>query len=308
MSVLEFLTVTSDWQVGDSTEQNGCFKMALTKFKRELLKRKESVDFEFAIQKDDVVPIVSRAWGESFARVQSNRKAIAERGWGPLNYNCLLHPEILSTRHPNDKSGHDIPAQQHQQLIDTDHVIFQERESRAHAADELNTSGGTAGNLITEIIEARVRDDARNGVNLEENRRKRQEAAQEAINSKKKRFSTGLMVAAGVYNLAGDQVLRNIEERAHMTQELESSKQEKGLKAYRSLRVKVDAVRALSKQHEELNVSQLRTMVMWYKHRSDLATPLTRPLLLTRLLETCHRGDPREPIIPCLVPATMQEP
>ncbi|KAI2495838.1 hypothetical protein MHU86_18670 [Fragilaria crotonensis] len=43
---------TSYWQVGDSTEQNGCFKMALTKHKRDLLAQKASVGAEFlAIEK-----------------------------------------------------------------------------------------------------------------------------------------------------------------------------------------------------------------------------------------------------------------
>jgi hypothetical protein len=32
---------TSYWQVGDSNEKNGCFKMALTSYKRELLRRRE---------------------------------------------------------------------------------------------------------------------------------------------------------------------------------------------------------------------------------------------------------------------------
>jgi hypothetical protein len=52
---------TSYWQVGDSTEQNGCFKMALTRHKRNLLKKKESRRAAFAIEKDDIVDLVARA-------------------------------------------------------------------------------------------------------------------------------------------------------------------------------------------------------------------------------------------------------
>jgi hypothetical protein len=29
-----------------------------------------------------------------FARVESNKKAVAERGWGPLMYNLLDHEEL----------------------------------------------------------------------------------------------------------------------------------------------------------------------------------------------------------------------
>jgi hypothetical protein len=86
------------WQVGDSSEQNICFKMALTKYKRDLLTRKELVGGEFAIEKEDVPCLVSRAWQDLFAQIHTNKNAIAERGWTPLNYDCLLHPEIASTR------------------------------------------------------------------------------------------------------------------------------------------------------------------------------------------------------------------
>jgi hypothetical protein len=42
---------TSYWQVGDSAGQNGCFKMALTKGKRNLVKKKESWGLEGTIEK-----------------------------------------------------------------------------------------------------------------------------------------------------------------------------------------------------------------------------------------------------------------
>ena len=66
--------------------------MALTKVKRQLLARKSERREEFAIEKDDIAFIVHRAWKESFARLTTNKTAIAVRGWNPLNYNCLLHP------------------------------------------------------------------------------------------------------------------------------------------------------------------------------------------------------------------------
>jgi hypothetical protein len=58
----------SYWQVGDSTEQNGYFKMALTRHKRNLLQKKESRRAAFAIEKDNVFDLVAQAWDESFAR------------------------------------------------------------------------------------------------------------------------------------------------------------------------------------------------------------------------------------------------
>jgi hypothetical protein len=58
---------TPYWQVGDSSEQNGCFKMALTKYKQDLLSQKELVCGKFAIEKKHITCLVSRAWQDSFA-------------------------------------------------------------------------------------------------------------------------------------------------------------------------------------------------------------------------------------------------
>ncbi len=80
--------------MGDSAEQNGCFKMALSKAKRWLVEKKENGGIIGTIEKSDIVGLVTYAWKNSFDRIACNRKAVAERGWGPLNYNLLLHPEI----------------------------------------------------------------------------------------------------------------------------------------------------------------------------------------------------------------------
>ena len=115
---------TSYWQVGDSIEQNGCFKITLTKQKRNLLHAKALVGQDFVLNKEDEIPVVHKACDDSFAHVKSNQNAIAKRGWMPLPYNCLLHPEILQTRintpptaaietndnAPNDDDGYAMPT------------------------------------------------------------------------------------------------------------------------------------------------------------------------------------------------------
>lgn len=45
----------------------------------------------------DIIPLVNVAWSASFARINKNKKAIAERGWGPCNRNLLLYKEIQNT-------------------------------------------------------------------------------------------------------------------------------------------------------------------------------------------------------------------
>lgn len=155
---------TSYWQVGDSTEQNGCLKMALTKHKRDLLAQKASVGAEFAIEKEDVIHLVHRAWNDSFARIKQNQNAIAERGWTPLTYNCLLHPEILQTR-TNKAIGTTATEEAGSVNAPNGDVI-----SALDQDVQLNLSQGLLGKYMDTILESRIREDARNGVNLEENR------------------------------------------------------------------------------------------------------------------------------------------
>jgi len=49
------------------------------------------------VEKSDVVLLIHHAWKESFAIVERNKKAIAERGWAPLNYVLLDHPELVKS-------------------------------------------------------------------------------------------------------------------------------------------------------------------------------------------------------------------
>ena len=41
--------------------------------------------------------IVNDAWQHSFDRIEFNKKAICDRGWGPLNYNLLNDKDIQAT-------------------------------------------------------------------------------------------------------------------------------------------------------------------------------------------------------------------
>ena len=91
---------TSFWQVGDSAEQNGSFKMAMVRAKVKILQKKANCHLDFAVEKADIVLLVQHAWKESFAIKETNKKAIAERGWGPLNYVLLDHPELANSQQP----------------------------------------------------------------------------------------------------------------------------------------------------------------------------------------------------------------
>jgi hypothetical protein len=124
---------TSYWQVGDSSEQNGSFKMKLTKEKAILTSKKYNSGLAFEIDKKNVVKLVKECWKSSFAKVESNKKAVLTRGWGArtLSYNVLLHKEIAATKNSSDISTIAL--------------------SSTVEPSSLNTQNGLAGTLIERI-------------------------------------------------------------------------------------------------------------------------------------------------------------
>ena len=71
---------TSLWQVGDSSEQNGSWKMGMTREKDALMRFKERMELPYEFKRRDVMPLVHRAAAASFRRKESNLKATRERG------------------------------------------------------------------------------------------------------------------------------------------------------------------------------------------------------------------------------------
>ena len=80
------------WQTADSEQQNGCYKIAETKGKEELLALKRLLKFKKKFSIADVIPLIGFAWDRSFAVVESNKDVICERGWFPLNFSLLNNP------------------------------------------------------------------------------------------------------------------------------------------------------------------------------------------------------------------------
>jgi len=89
---------TSYWQVGDSSEQNGMFKMRWIREKARLIAYKSRHNLPLTLNATDIIPLTSKCWYASFAIPSLVTKAVADRGWNPLNYALLTHPEIVGTK------------------------------------------------------------------------------------------------------------------------------------------------------------------------------------------------------------------
>ena len=53
----------------------------LTVAKRDLLTKKTEHDLPFAIEKSDIVALVSTSWKKRIANKRTKRKAVSEQGW-----------------------------------------------------------------------------------------------------------------------------------------------------------------------------------------------------------------------------------
>jgi hypothetical protein len=81
---------THIWQVHDSNKLNGAFKSKMKDKKSEIIEKRG----EYKFKTSDVVPLVKQCFNQTFGNKQNAKKAIIERGWGPLNYACLDHVEL----------------------------------------------------------------------------------------------------------------------------------------------------------------------------------------------------------------------
>ena len=86
---------TAVWQVADSSQQNGKFKMLLNENKKKLFnERLQIFQQKLHLMRTDILPLVNSSWPQAFADVENNKKAISERGWFPFNRN-LLRSDII---------------------------------------------------------------------------------------------------------------------------------------------------------------------------------------------------------------------
>jgi hypothetical protein len=76
---------TNKWHVGNSVQQNGVFNMETSKGEKERLADKVKNYFPFKLTKDDIMWLLCRAWPTSVGRIETNKDAIVESGWAPLN-------------------------------------------------------------------------------------------------------------------------------------------------------------------------------------------------------------------------------
>jgi hypothetical protein len=143
---------THIWQVADSSQDNGLFKLKPVETKREYNKLKGLESLTMS----DIVPLVNTAFDSSFRLAHNTRTAIKERGWGPaLNY-CLLLDKRLSDQ-PKEQSTVATVAE----TIRTTSTTSASTRTVNVSELEFNNSEGFAALVTDKMIEDRSRQEGR---------------------------------------------------------------------------------------------------------------------------------------------------
>jgi len=267
---------THVWQVGDSSEQNGAFKMALTEAKQCVLEKKMNMQLKRAnIERHDIVGLVHYAWEKSFARVRNNKKATAVRGWGPLTYNLLDSEELRREKNRNPvNSAYDLC------------------KIAGHSSGDplaLNFDNGLAGTMMDKIVDFKVRQQALETA--------RAENAAEIIAHRREKFEKCSTLTAGVCFNSGNLCISDGQVRDRVLEELNKRKEKELASETRKkdaeshLANKVEAIHAKGLLPSQWDRKDLGTMVSWFKRPGDKALPSTKEQLLRRYYRTCSRCE-----------------
>jgi hypothetical protein len=199
---------THIWQVADSPQLNGLFKVELTKIKRKFFEIKSARGRQ-SFEMTDIIPLVMHAWSKSFGIVENAKKAIAQRGWGPLNYVLLDHPDVRNNTR-NDSVQHE-----HR---------YGDSEESSFDVSTVNTSKGFAGVMLGKIFTEHMRSTSRIEA-MNEKKRKISEASRSIDKLKMlTRISSGSLAGVGQYHITSD--VKDIVKEDHLIKKRKEEEKE----------------------------------------------------------------------------------
>ena len=271
---------TSLWQVGDSAEQNGCFKMYCSEMKKKITKRRIEMGlFKLNLLRTDVIPIVNYAWQRSFSKQQSNLRAIRDRGWGPLNKILLHHPEISKTNMSNPSSPQECHRLNNNSPTEID-------------TNELNINQGFAGNIIASIVRQAQRDQ-QTIQNLDKARDDGIDFTTAMKNSTK--WTAGIIFDKGKCHL-DEEVLKLASDAKERKQNKFWGQVESSVSGYNKIKKEYELSMIKMEEYapdklDNLPIRLLSPLCKWKRRKDDKKMPSKRNELLIRWNETKHRED-----------------
>ena len=269
---------TSLWQVGDSPEQNGSYKMALARIKKKLIEWKQrKMIGRLTIEVSEIMVLINYAWEHSFARVSSNKTAIAVRGWFPLNRRLLLDNRLRATMTEKEKSdegtnGIIIPYHETNSFFEIDDDLptldVKYLPSPPPPLTKPNLSGGMAAYCLDAIVQNQDLMDARERIRQN---RIEGESVSDRLNAIK-RMTSAKMFLLGKTKL-GEDIRDNARKNYNEHEMTQAANKVKAINAYREMVNDYNSVMALNLDPQQWNVSQLKKVLKPLKKREDPAMP-----------------------------------
>jgi hypothetical protein len=256
------------WQVADSSELNGCFKIALAKAKLDYIQYKSQSRQRFV--PSDIIPLVDMAWKDSFARSIQARKAIKMRGWGPLNYALLNHPRLIQK--PNQ------PTEQ-----------ASEPNNPPIDLTVMNTNGPAVTGYVDQLLQDKMKDDGRRRrFNADRERGRNNEQRLDALNRITK-LSSGQLAVNDHWRLTDKELL--LKAQAKQDSEDQQKQQAAARRYEQTAKSQEKFIVAYNKyaSNQNLHSEDLKALIKKVKKKDD--TPLRSKI--TELREQWNRRKHR---------------
>ena len=276
---------TAIWQVGDSYQQNGRFKIILNTLKKKLMEyRLDNFTSELELQPTDIMPMINEAWKASFADVEGNLAAIAERGWFPLTRNLLLHPRLRFTMTEEDKE-----VETELGIVSTmikDILENNEANNPYEAYHRLNFREGYAANMLDRLVGHHDLESAR----ARNHFKKEMGVSSRSLMKQVKRLtSAGELVRIANTHTIGVNILDELKARKEEMATAEQQKAQKKMETHLKNVAELVNLREVKPNETEWNASELKVAIKAIKTNEDGKTPSLKKDLVNLWQQIKHR-------------------
>ena len=268
---------TSLWQVADSSEQNGLFKMLLNEKKNQIFQyRLSTFTQKFHLVRTDIIPAVNYAWYPAFADRQNNIKAIKARGWYYYCRILLLNPIIRATMTEDMLSWERSCGLFGKEMLKELHDVCYCKRQQGQVSLEcvrvtngkLNFSGGATSQYVANNVMAEVDRQQAREVNLK--RKLEGTTAIERFQKITKKLTSGKLVLEARQSKLDINVLMAVKRKSDANKKSELEKKRRAELNYMKQCYNADMVIAKNAPIEAVN----------WKTKTDIKTylkPLKRP-------------------------------
>ena len=287
---------TALWQVADSSQQNGTYKMLMNEIKKELFRQRLNVfQSSLGLMRTDIIPIVNWCWPKAFANVEHNLHAIHERGWNPLSRALLLVDVIRATitedilkwekncglfSESQIKKYHSNLSYVNDQMGEV--TIQRNHHLKMDNGVDLNFKHNTAQYVMDTIISEVDKQEARERI---QKAKREGTTLKERLSKISKKLTAGKMVLDLQMYRLDESILYCIKKSAEKKKEQNDSKIRREALQYMKLCFKADEV---LKKNVNKDVDQwsskadIKTVLGPLKHKDDPKMPSDRAELIKR--------------------------